>query len=124
MLVVDDEAAVRRPLVAYLRARGCLVHEAADGTEALSRLLSTEYDVVVSDLSMPELGGWELWIQTRRLRPALAKRWLFVSAHPLPSVPDGPRPPHIAKPFEVEEVWNAVLAIAGRGEGSQPGSGA
>ncbi len=65
MLVVDDEAAIRRTLAAGLRARGYEVRTAATGEEALSSLATDPPDVVILDLGLPDLDGIEV---CRRLR--------------------------------------------------------
>jgi two-component system cell cycle sensor histidine kinase/response regulator CckA len=62
VLVVDDEAAVRRFAVRVLEKDGFAVNEARDGAEALEMVRegSTAFDVVVSDIVMPRLNGVEL----------------------------------------------------------------
>ena len=62
VLVVDDEANVRRFTARVLESDGYLVHEAGDGQEALSLLRSHDptIDCVVSDIVMPRLNGVEL----------------------------------------------------------------
>lgn len=60
VLVVDDERAVARVLARVLEAAGHQVSVCYDGTSALSLLERYEYDVVLSDLSMPGLNGIEL----------------------------------------------------------------
>ncbi len=69
-LVVDDSPAMRAEVVAALRAiDGCSCVEAGDGAEGL-RILGTEaFDIVVTDLNMPLLGGLAL-VQFIRNRPA------------------------------------------------------
>ena len=54
LLVVDDDAAVRRTLAGLLRASGQEVLEAASGPEALACLATTMVDLVFTDLGMPE----------------------------------------------------------------------
>jgi two-component system chemotaxis family response regulator WspR len=60
VLVVDDNVVVRRLLVARLRTAGCRVSEAADGLAALEEFGRAAAEVVITDLSMPRLGGLEL----------------------------------------------------------------
>jgi two-component system KDP operon response regulator KdpE len=65
VLVVDDEPAIRRFLRTSLSAQKYEVHEAADGQEALSFLPDNPVDIVVLDLGLPGLDGFEI---IRRLR--------------------------------------------------------
>jgi diguanylate cyclase (GGDEF)-like protein len=60
VLVVDDSALVRRMIGDYLRNAGYQVEEAEDGAAAIQRLSGRDFDVVVTDLQMPKLGGFEL----------------------------------------------------------------
>jgi CheY-like chemotaxis protein len=71
LLLVEDTADLRRLFARILRGRGFEVREASDGQEALDCLSEFVPDVVVTDLMMPRLDGFEL---IRRLRsvPALA----------------------------------------------------
>ncbi|MEN9579355.1 MAG: hypothetical protein RJA70_2364 [Pseudomonadota bacterium] len=60
VLVVDDERFIRDVLADFLAMEGYNVRTAADGAEALIELKNREFDVVVSDLKMPNVGGLEL----------------------------------------------------------------
>jgi PAS domain S-box-containing protein len=60
ILLVDDEAPVRETLAALLRARGQTVIEAESGEAGLRCLEMTPVDVVITDLGMPGLTGWEV----------------------------------------------------------------
>jgi DNA-binding NtrC family response regulator len=57
LLVVDDDNAVRTILCAMLEARGATVIEAANARQALERLAAQEFDVVLTDLGLPDLSG-------------------------------------------------------------------
>jgi PAS domain S-box-containing protein len=70
ILVVDDDAGVRESVAAILRADGCEVVSAGDGAEAIRRLENDPFDVVLSDVVMPEMDGYELFLQTRRRWPS------------------------------------------------------
>lgn len=65
VLVVDDEAAIRRYLRASLSAHGHIVFEAATGREALSAVTADRPDLLILDLGLPDLDGIEV---TRMLR--------------------------------------------------------
>ncbi len=65
ILVVDDEPSIRRVISRHLSRRGHLVEEAAEGGAALERVAATEYDVILSDLRMPGMGGDEFLVRLR-----------------------------------------------------------
>jgi EAL domain-containing protein (putative c-di-GMP-specific phosphodiesterase class I) len=56
VLLVDDDADVRRDYAKLLRSTGCTVETAADGREAIARL-GAGFDLIVSDISMPQMSG-------------------------------------------------------------------
>lgn len=65
VLVVDDEASIRRYLRAALGAQGLTVYETATGLEAINAVLSHRPDIIILDLGLPDIDGIEV---TRRLR--------------------------------------------------------
>ena len=65
VLVVDDEAPIRRYLRAALSAQGLTVYESASGEEAVQAVLSHRPDIIILDLGLPDIDGIEV---TRRLR--------------------------------------------------------
>jgi two-component system, OmpR family, KDP operon response regulator KdpE len=65
ILVVDDEAAIRRYLRAALSAQGFAIYEASNGQEAINAVVSTHPDLIILDLGLPDVDGIEV---TRRLR--------------------------------------------------------
>ena len=67
ILVVDDQRANVQIIAGVLEARGYSIHTAANGAEALERLREIRPDVVVSDILMPKMDGYEL---CRRVRAA------------------------------------------------------
>lgn len=69
LLVVDDEAPVRRMLLDVFRSFGYDVVVAASGDEALRLFAEGGYDVVVTDLLMPGMNGWEVIARVRRAAP-------------------------------------------------------
>jgi CheY-like chemotaxis protein len=69
VLLVDDSVSVRRFVGQMLEKAGFHVTTAGDGADALARLAEATYDVVVTDLEMPRVNGYEL-IDDLRRRPA------------------------------------------------------
>lgn len=65
VLVVEDEAAIRRVVVTYLEQDGFEVIESADGIDAVARARVESPDVIVLDLGLPGMDGIEV---CRRLR--------------------------------------------------------
>lgn len=66
ILVVDDSAIVRAMVSALLRKVGYIVREAEDGAKALAILAKEAFDVVITDLRMPEKDGFEVLEAVRR----------------------------------------------------------
>jgi two-component system, OmpR family, response regulator ResD len=69
VLVVDDELAIRRLLVELFSFAGADVYTAANGRLALEQLDEIKPDLVVLDLVMPVLDGWETCRSIRRSSP-------------------------------------------------------
>ena len=72
VLIVDDDAELRRVLSAKLASAGHIVEEAPDGPDALERLAAGEFDVVLLDVNLPSMNGLDVLAQIRgMLRPPL-----------------------------------------------------
>ena len=71
VLVVDDDASIRKLIIAALKRYGYEFSEAGNGKEALSLMRSEKPDVVVLDLMMPIASGWDV-LQARMDDPALS----------------------------------------------------
>ena len=69
ILVVDDEPSILETAAMVLGSEGYEVHGARDGFEALTSLSRSLPDVLISDLSMPNMSGFELLSVVRRRSP-------------------------------------------------------
>jgi DNA-binding NtrC family response regulator len=69
VLVVDDEAVIREGMRRILEEREYRVHSADSGQAALERLQQDAFDVVITDLKMPGMGGMEVLKAIRVLQP-------------------------------------------------------
>ncbi|MEP7001898.1 MAG: ATP-binding protein, partial [bacterium] len=113
MLVVDDEPAMRAAVARFLGSLGHRVDVAASGAEARALLATSEYDVVLLDLRMPDLGGETLYRELSQLDPKHARRVVFVtgdlqSAAAKRFLLEAGRPV-IGKPFQLDDLA-AILA--------------
>jgi DNA-binding NarL/FixJ family response regulator len=84
VLIADDHAVVRKGLRDLLRERwtNARVVEASDGTTALERLRSEEWDLAILDITMPGMTGLDVLRQARRVWPELCV--LILSMHSSP----------------------------------------
>ncbi|TCP31369.1 hybrid sensor histidine kinase/response regulator [Sphingomonas sp. BK235] len=107
VLVIDDDPAQRHILRALLGGLGFVVHAAADGTDGIARAAEVAPDIVLLDIQMPGLNGWQV---AERLRAAhgAALRIVMVSAdaHAFRAGGDG-RSSHdafVTKPVELDRL--------------------
>jgi PAS domain S-box-containing protein len=71
ILVVDDDMGICRTLEEVLEAEGCMVETSGDGAEGLRRLAATPFDVVLTDVVMPNMDGYEFYQAIRERYPGL-----------------------------------------------------
>jgi DNA-binding response OmpR family regulator len=72
LLVVDDDAGIRQLLVAFFRRYGFQLREAGNGREALEAMHAGNVDLVIMDLMMPEVSGWDV-LRERERDPSLQR---------------------------------------------------
>jgi len=114
ILVVDDEPHILHYMRATLEAWGHHVDVASDGRDALSRALAGCYDLIVTDVRMPNLGGRELYERLHRDAPDVAARVVFftgdtVRDDTMEFLEQSGRP-FLRKPFKLAELRHALAA--------------
>jgi two-component system KDP operon response regulator KdpE len=111
VLVVDDDPAIRRGLVAELQVAGYETIEAADGREGLSRFEAETPDLVLTDLAMPESDGYELIASIRKLaRTPIVVLSVRGSDTDKVRALDLGADDYVSKPFSVQELLARVRA--------------
>jgi CheY-like chemotaxis protein len=106
ILVVDDEPGIRDVIAALLEEEGYLVHCAESGADALAAVERGEFDLVLSDVRMPDIDGPTL---IRRLRrrghqmPALLMSAVYADV-------DIPDVPFVPKPFDADRLLGSVAS--------------
>lgn len=113
ILVVDDEPLLRQNLSKFLEIIGHEPHVASDGREALEAIESSDIDLVLTDVNMPDMDGLELINELRGRDPPLPiivmsgggrfdKTLLLQSATVLGAVVS------LAKPFSFEDLKKVI----------------
>ncbi|MBL8601446.1 MAG: response regulator [Myxococcales bacterium] len=106
VLVVDDEQMIREILADFLSLEGFRVRTAPNGREALRELELNEYDLVLSDLKMPEMGGLELLEHLRARWPRVVTVIMTAFGTVETAIDAMKRGAYdyVLKPFRIEEV--------------------
>jgi two-component system NtrC family sensor kinase len=117
-LVVDDEVGVRETLAEILMSSGHRVVAVASGREALERMGEERFDVILTDIRMPDLDGRALYREIERRWPERTSQVVFVSGDTLTSnlraFAEESGRPVIEKPFLPSEVRRVVAeAVTG-----------
>ena len=71
LLIVDDEASIRKNLCSYFKIKGFQVDSAENGVAALDILAVKHVDIIISDVKMPTMDGIELLREVRKQYPMI-----------------------------------------------------
>ena len=121
VFVVDDDPAIVEAVRAVLSPEGFEVDGSTDPSRALTAILREAPDVLILDVNMPVLNGWELCDIVRRQSQTHDLPILFLTGRTevrdqITSMQSGGTD-HLAKPFQAEELRRRVRALAARGPG-------
>lgn len=111
VLVVEDDESVRDLCCEVLESAGYTVETAANGLDGLGKLRRFEYDLVVSDLNMPELDGMKFLESASKICPGLDERFLLMSGYLTMEAEEaiaGRGVSFLSKPFRITEFIAAV----------------
>jgi two-component system NtrC family sensor kinase len=122
VLVVDDEPMILDLLIDILESAGHRVDSAANGSEACRKIGEGDYDVILSDMRMPQMSGMELYRRTRELRPEMAERMIFMSGDLIDKETirflEETGAAAVAKPVDIPEILQTVSAALRRASAS------
>ncbi len=110
LLIVDDEPELLETMAEILRLKFKSVEIAPDGEEALNKIEKNEYDVVLTDLGMPEMSGWEV---ARLVKKKLPKsRVILVTGWGEQAREELSHHPYVdeilGKPYELQQLMNTI----------------
>ena len=81
ILLVEDDAQFSQILKEYLESFDYSVTVACDGVQGMKRIMEKDFDLIICDLLMPNLPGDMFYIGVERVKPQLAKRFIFITGH-------------------------------------------
>ena len=124
ILVVDDEAPMRKLIASNLKASGYDVHTAADGTEALSLIAGRPFDLLLLDISLPGPDGLQVLGAVRRdlNTPVLMLSGRGRERDKVGALDLG-ADDYVTKPFGIAELLARIRAVLRRGAEGPGGSG-
>ncbi len=111
ILVVDDDAGVRNVTQQMLETEGHRIEQAGNGQEALRKIQNKHFDLIISDLVMPEMSGTDLRALVSRLSPHT--KVLLTSGYPRGAEPEDSSIHFLAKPFHRQQLLAAVAFLVG-----------
>jgi PAS domain S-box-containing protein len=120
ILIVEDEAAVRRLAASVLRSSGYQVQEARDAIEGLSLIQAKQpFDLVITDVIMPKMSGKELYDQINVIAPRI--KVLFMSGYTDDALAHhgvlGPELSFLEKPFSPSRLLRKVREVIDSSKG-------
>jgi len=115
ILIVDDEAKIRELIIKYAKHEGFETAEAADGMEAVKKFEEENPDLVIMDITMPNMDGLQALKKIREAHPdakvvmctAMGQESMVVDA-----IKSGAKD-FVVKPFNAERITSTVKNILG-----------
>lgn len=115
ILLAEDDPAARRLLAKYLSAKGFEVVDAPDGAQALEAFVACDPDVVLLDVDMPRMDGWQVLREIRSMSttPVIMLTVFDATADKVRGLSEG-ADDYVTKPFDLVEIEARLRAVARR----------
>lgn len=114
ILLVEDDPLVCDALAQLLRCDGYQVDVVTNGVLALAQLAARDYDVIVCDVSLPELDGPGVYRGVSAIAPHLLSRFIFITGHDVMAGEESlaqVTAPLLHKPFEIDALQQAIRQV-------------
>ena len=122
ILIIEDEKEIREGLAELLEDAGFLVDSAENGRQGLEKIGKKDFDIVVTDLIMPVVGGMEVLREIKRIKPQI--RVVLITAfatidNAVEAMKAGASD-YITKPFRIDEVQTKIRKVLAEAEFDKP----
>ena len=121
ILVVDDEAKIRAIIKEYAEFEGYTVVQAEDGMDAVEKVRSEDFDIIVMDIMMPRLDGYSACKEIKKIKPipvimlsARGEEYDKLFGFEI-GVDD-----YVVKPFSPKELMARIKAVLARAQSARP----
>jgi PAS domain S-box-containing protein len=118
ILVVDDDPIMLDLFLEIIWSMGHRGDTAANGHEALEKVKKNDYDLVISDLKMPQMDGIQLFYEVQKLKPKMVEKYLFatgdvtyMNSHEFMLLSERPC---LIKPINIDEMQRTIENIFSR----------
>lgn len=118
LLIVDDDVQIRELLVFDIQSSGYTVDSASDGEEGLKKAVENNYDLILLDVMMPKMNGYDVCKNIRLVKPKVPILMLTAKG----TIDDKTEgfdvgaDDYLVKPFDVQEVLLRIRALLRRNE--------
>ena len=122
LLIADDDDQIRELLVFDIQSSGYITDSASDGEIALKKALENNYDLIILDVMMPKINGYDVCKNIRMVKPKVPVLMLTAKG----SIQDKTEgfdcgaDDYLVKPFEIQEVLLRIRALLRRNNENQP----
>ncbi len=118
ILIIEDDNKMREGLAELLKEEGHHVESAEDGKKGMDKLIEKDFDIVLTDLIMPVMGGMDVLRETKRMRPAT--HVILITAYAtIENAVEAMRSgasDYITKPFKIDEVQTKIRKVLAEAE--------
>ena len=117
ILVVDDEYLIRNVIKEYCQSEGYKVDEASNGEEAIDKVYENEYDLIIMDIMMPDMDGYEASKEIKEIKdiPIIMLSARTEEEDKLNGFNIG-IDDYVTKPFSPKELMARIKAVSKRNE--------
>jgi len=126
ILVVDDEPTILRFLSQILTDEGHRVEAVDNAAEALEKIKSERYNLILLDIKLPGMSGMELYENIRRMARTLARRVIFITGDVMAADTRNflsrAGAPYISKPFNIKQLKESINHVLEGGKPQNAGS--
>lgn len=118
IMIVDDEKDVRDTVKDVLEKEGYKVTEAEDGQTCLSLLTKQKFDLIILDVMMPEMSGWDVLTEILQTKKEYQNKIMFLSVVEISeekrqTLIKGGILDYIIKPFDIDYLVNRIKKLLG-----------
>lgn len=122
ILIIEDEKEIRDGLAEVLEDAGFFVDSADNGRQGLEKIVKKDFDVVVTDLIMPVVGGMEVLREIKRIKPRVRVIMItaFATVDNAVEAMKAGASDYITKPFRIDEVQTKIRKVLAEAEFDRP----